>query len=176
MRMTGVLAGTAVLGLAACAGAAALTDTLTVTLRDAAGRTVGTALLTPATEGVQVVLSVNGLPAGVHGVHVHQTGLCDRPDFTTAGGHFNPNNRQHGFENPQGHHAGDLPNLTVDASGRGTLSAIAQGVTLNGGEAVSLRKAAGTALVVHASADDYRTDPSGDSGARIACGVIPPRR
>ncbi len=174
MRMKGLLAGAAVLGLSGCAAAGAIANTQTITVRDAGGRTVGTALLTPATEGVQVVLQASGLPAGVHGVHVHQTGLCDAPDFTTAGGHFNPTGRQHGTQNPNGPHAGDLPNLTVDASGRGTLNAVAMGVTLEGSGASSLRKPGGTALVVHAGADDYRTDPSGNSGARIACGVIPP--
>lgn len=173
MRMNGMLGGAAVLALAGCAGMGAMADTQTVTLRDTVGRTVGTALLTEATEGVQVVLSVNTLPAGTHGVHVHTTGQCGRPDFSTAGGHFNPTGRQHGFENPAGAHAGDLPNLTVDANGRGTLSGVARGVTLEGGGASSLRKPGGTALVVHASPDDYRTDPSGNSGARIACGVIP---
>ena len=174
MKTRGLLAGAAVLALAGCAGAGQLTNKQTVTLRDSGGRTVGSALLTPATEGVQVVLSVNGLPAGTHGVHVHMTGLCDAPEFTTAGGHFNPTNRQHGFENPNGHHAGDLPNLTVDANGRGMLNAVARGVTLEGTGANSLRKPGGTSLMVHATADDYRTDPSGNSGARIACGVIPP--
>jgi Cu-Zn family superoxide dismutase len=174
MRMKGLIAGTAVLALSGCAAAGAIANTQTITLRDAAGRTVGTALLTPATEGVQVVLSASGLPAGVHGVHVHQTGLCDAPDFTSAGGHFNPTSRQHGTENPNGPHAGDLPNLTVDANGRGTLNGVARGVTLEGTAANSLRKSGGTSLMVHAGADDYRTDPSGNSGARIACGVIPP--
>lgn len=174
MRMNGMLAGAALLALAGCAGAGAIANTRTVTLRDTGGRTVGTALLTPATDGVQVVLSVNGLPAGVHGVHLHMTGQCHAPEFTTAGGHFNPGSRQHGFENPNGSHAGDLPNMTVDANGRGSLNGIARGVTLMGDGANSLRKPGGTALVVHASADDYRTDPSGNSGARIACGVIPP--
>ncbi|HEX6042556.1 superoxide dismutase family protein [Longimicrobium sp.] len=174
MRMNGMLASAALLALAGCAGVGQLANTQTVTLRDASGRTVGTALLTPATEGVQVVLSANGLPAGTHGVHVHMTGMCDAPEFTTAGGHFNPTSRQHGFENPNGAHAGDLPNLTVDANGRGTLNGVARGVTLEGSGANSLRKPGGTALMVHAGADDYRTDPSGNSGARIACGVIPP--
>lgn len=174
MRMKGLIAGTAVLALSGCAAAGAIANTQTITLRDTAGRTVGTALLTPATEGVQVVLSASGLPAGIHGVHVHQTGLCDAPDFASAGAHFNPTSRQHGTDNPNGPHAGDLPNITVDANGRGTLNGVARGVTLEGTGASSLRKAGGTALVVHASADDYRTDPSGNSGARIACGVIPP--
>ena len=174
MRTRGLLAGAAVLALSGCAAAGAIANTQTITLRDAAGRTVGTALLTPATEGVQVVLSASGLPAGVHGVHILQTGLCDAPDFTSAGGHFNPTSRQHGTQNPAGPHAGDLPNLTVDANGRGTLNAVAMGVTLEGSGANSLRKAGGTSVMVHATADDYRTDPSGNSGARIACGVIPP--
>jgi Cu-Zn family superoxide dismutase len=173
MRTRGLLAGAAVLTLYGCAAAGAIANTHTITLRDASGRTVGTALLTPATEGVQVVLQASGLPAGVHGVHIHQTGQCDAPDFTTAGGHFNPTSRQHGTQNPAGPHAGDLPNLTVDANGRGTLNAVAMGVTLEGEGANSLRKDGGTSLMVHATADDYRTDPSGNSGARIACGVIP---
>lgn len=174
MRTRGLIAGAAVLGLAGCAGAGGLADTQNVTLRDASGRTVGQALLTPAAEGVRVTLSVNDIPAGVHGVHIHQTGQCDPPDFTTAGGHFNPANRQHGTENPSGPHAGDLPNITVDANGRGRMTGTAPGVTLTGSGASSLRKSGGTSLMVHASADDYRTDPSGNSGARIACGVIPP--
>ncbi|HYR11065.1 MAG TPA: superoxide dismutase family protein, partial [Longimicrobium sp.] len=155
MRTRGLLAGAAVLALSGCAAAGAIANTQTITLRDASGRTVGTALLTPATEGVQVVLSSSRLPAGVHGVHIHQTGLCDAPDFTTAGGHFNPTSRQHGTQNPAGPHAGDLPNLTVDANERGTLNGVAMGVTLEGSGANSLRKAGGTSLIVHATADDY---------------------
>jgi Cu-Zn family superoxide dismutase len=173
MRTRGLLAGAAVLALSGCAAAGAIANTQTITLRDATGRTVGTALISPATEGVQVVLSASQLPAGVHGVHIHQNGQCDAPDFTTAGPHFNPTNRQHGTENPAGPHGGDLPNLTVDANLRGTMSGVARGVTLEGEGANSVRKDGGTALVVHATADDYRTDPSGNSGARIACGVIP---
>jgi superoxide dismutase, Cu-Zn family len=173
MRTRGLIAGAAVLGLAGCAGTGGIADTQLVTLRDDAGRTVGSALLSPTAEGVRVVLNTNGIPAGVHGVHVHQNGVCEGPDFTTAGGHFNPANRQHGTENPAGPHAGDLPNLTVGADGRGSMNGVAPGVTLTGAGATSLRKDGGTALVVHASADDYRTDPSGNSGARIACGVIP---
>jgi Cu-Zn family superoxide dismutase len=181
--MKGVLAGAAVLGLAGCAAAGTIADTQTVTVRDVAGRTVGTALLTPATDGVQVVLSANGLPAGVHGFHIHMNGVCDPsppPDsagrvepFRTAGGHFNPTSRQHGFDNPAGHHLGDLRNVEVRADGRGSGTSVARGVTLTGGQPNSLRKSGGTSLIVHANPDDYRTDPSGNSGARIACGVIP---
>ena len=174
MTMKGVAAAAAVLVLGGCASMGAIANTETVTVRDAAGETVGTALLTPATEGVQVVLSVNGLPAGVHGVHIHETGRCEAPSFTSAGGHYNPLNREHGFENPQGHHVGDLPNMTVGADGRGSLTAVARGASLTAGAQGSLRKPGGTALVIHAGADDYRTNPSGDSGSRIACGVISP--
>lgn len=183
MRRKGLLAGAAVLGLAGCAAAGTIADTQTVTVRDVAGRTVGTALLTPAADGVQVVLSVNGLPAGTHGFHIHMNGVCDPsppPDsvgrvepFRTAGPHFNPTSRQHGFENPAGYHRGDLRNVEVGADGRGGGSSVALGATLTGGGPNSLRKPGGTSLIVHASADDYRTDPSGNSGARIACGVIP---
>lgn len=158
--------------LAGCASVGPIADTRTVTLRDGAGRTVGTALLAPASGGVQVVVSVNGLPPGVHGVHVHERGRCEGPDFTTAGGHFNPASRQHGLENPAGPHAGDLPNLTVDADGRGALTGLARGAAITGTAASSLLRPGGTALVVHAAADDQATDPSGNSGARIACGVI----
>lgn len=172
MMMKSVLAGAAGLALAGCAGMG-LAGAEIVTLYDSTGRMVGTAQFVPATEGVRVVLSVNGLPAGVHGVHVHQTGQCDAPDFTTAGPHFNPSNRQHGAENPNGPHDGDLPNITVDANGRGALTGTVRDVTLNGTGSNSLRKPGGTSLMVHANADDYRTDPSGNSGARIACGVIP---
>jgi Cu-Zn family superoxide dismutase len=150
-------------------------DVHTISVRAADGRTVGTALLRPGTNGVEVTLSVNGLPAGTHGVHVHQAGRCERPDFTSAGGHLNPAGEQHGMQNPQGPHAGDLPNLVVDANGRGSVTGTARGTTLEGNAANALRKPGGTALVIHATADDQVTDPSGNSGARIACGVISPR-
>jgi Cu-Zn family superoxide dismutase len=169
-----VLASFAGLALAGCA-TVAFEGAEVVTLRDSTGRTVGMAQLVPDAEGVRVVLSVNGLPAGEHGVHVHQNGQCDAPDFTTAGPHFNPSNRQHGLENPNGAHDGDLPNITVDANGRGSLTATVRDVTLNGTGGTSLRKPGGTSLMVHANADDYNTDPSGNSGARIACAVIPPQ-
>jgi superoxide dismutase, Cu-Zn family len=155
-----------------CASVGPIADTRTVTLRDAEGRTVGTALLAPERDGVRVVLSTSGIPPGTHGVHLHERGRCEAPDFASAGGHFNPGGRQHGTENPAGPHAGDLPNLEVDASGRGALTAVARGVEIRGGGPASLLRAGGSSLVVHASADDYVTDPSGASGARVACGVV----
>ncbi|HEX8393440.1 MAG TPA: superoxide dismutase family protein [Longimicrobium sp.] len=174
--MRGAAGALALLALAGCAmmGGGAGQEYRTVALRDAAGRTVGTALLRPGKNGVDVTLSVNGLPPGTHGVHFHETGRCDAPDFASAGGHFNPNQKQHGAQNPAGPHAGDLPNLTVDANQQGFLSGTAAGAALSGSNAASLRRPRGTALVIHATADDLRTDPSGNSGARIACGVVTP--
>lgn len=172
----GAAGALALLALSGCAmmGGGAGQAYRTVALRDAAGRNVGTALLRPGTEGVQVTLSINGLPTGTHGVHLHETGRCDAPDFTSAGGHLNPAMKQHGAQNPAGPHAGDLPNLVVDANQQGFLTGVAGGTVLAGKRANSLRRARGTALVVHAAADDLKTDPSGNSGARIACGVITP--
>ena len=133
---------------------------------------VGTATLTQTAEGVQVALALTNLPAGTHGLHFHQNGACEPPAFESAGGHFNPTNKQHGFQNPQGPHAGDLPNITVGANGRADTTVVDNVVTLQPNQPNSLLKQGGTSLMVHASADDYKTDPSGNSGARIACGVV----
>lgn len=157
-----------------CASVGPIADTRTVTLRDGAGRTVGTAMLAPERGGVRVVLSTRGIPPGAHGVHIHERGACEPPDFAGAGGHFAPAARSHGLASPAGPHAGDLPNLEVDSAGRGFLSALAPAAELRGTGPASLLRPGGTALVVHASADDQRTDPSGNAGARIACGVIEP--
>ena len=136
-------------------------------LRTADGADAGSATAMTAGGQVMISLAVQGLPPGDHGVHVHMTGRCDAPTFETAGGHWNPANASHGLENPQGQHAGDMPNLTVTQDGRGTLE-----YRLEGGSFDGLLDADGSAFVVHASADDQRTDPSGDSGDRIACGVF----
>jgi Cu-Zn family superoxide dismutase len=151
--------------------AAAQAATATAELRNPDGQEVGTATLTQQASGVAVSVQARNLPAGQHGVHIHETGTCTGPDFTSAGGHFNPGGRQHGLQNPQGAHAGDLPNLTIGQDGAGSLNAMATQATLAGG-ANSLLKTGGTALVIHAAADDERTDPTGNSGGRIACGVI----
>ncbi len=113
-------------------------------------------------------VEASGLAQGVHGIHVHAVGRCDSPDFASAGPHWNPAGRQHGRDNPQGMHQGDLPNLTIGADGRGSIEVAVGGATSMAG----LLDADGAALVIHAAPDDYRTDPSGNSGARIACGVI----
>lgn len=160
-------------GTTTATGAAAGGTTATATLQDAAGAAVGEATLTEVDGGVVIEVTLEGLTveaAGEHGIHLHTTGACT-PDFQAAGGHFNPTNAQHGMENPNGPHAGDLPNIEIDADGNATYEATAALVTLGEGEN-SLLDADGSALVVHAGPDDMKTDPSGDSGDRIACGVI----
>jgi len=135
------------------------------------GTAVGTATFMQESGGVRVTGQFKGLPPGQHGIHVHAVGKCDAPDFMSAGGHFNPTSHQHGLNNPQGAHAGDMPNLTVAADGTGTINALLKDASVGGG-AGDLFGPDGTALVIHAMADDEMTDPTGNSGGRIACGVI----
>lgn len=140
-------------------------------LKDAQGREVGTATFTEEKGGVELAVESRALPPGTHGIHVHAAGKCEGPEFKSAGPHFNPDHKQHGLANPAGHHGGDLPNLVVNAEGHGQLEATLTGATLAPGPR-SLLGGEGTALVVHAGPDDDKTDPAGNSGARIACGVI----
>jgi Cu-Zn family superoxide dismutase len=143
-------------------------------LRDAGGRIVATARLLDERDGLRVQVTVTGLNAGSYGAHIHAVGRCDPPGFESAGPHWNPAGRQHGSRNPMGQHAGDLPNLFAGADGRGTLEYLVRGARLAGGGRMALLDGDGSALVIHAAADDHRTDPSGNSGARIACGVFAP--
>lgn len=122
-------------------------------------------------DGLQVTLSATGLTPGIHGVHIHTVGTCTAPDFASAGGHWNPTAKHHGMENPGGAHMGDLPNITIGADGTGTLTFTVPGASLSGGDN-PLLDADGAAIVVHAGPDDMKTDPSGNSGGRVACGVI----
>ena len=136
-------------------------------LRTADGADVGRATASEVAGGLRITLDVHDLAPGTHGAHVHTTGHCDAPDFMTAGGHWNPMGTKHGSMNPQGPHEGDLPNLIVGSGGRGTIGLVVPGATMAG-----LLDADGSAIVVHAKPDDLMTDPSGNSGARIACGVF----
>jgi Cu-Zn family superoxide dismutase len=140
-------------------------------IMNAQGQKIGTAALVQSHGGVRIDLDVTQLPPGVHGIHVHAVGKCEGPDFKTAGGHFNPEMKKHGKDNPDGPHAGDLMNFTVAANGSAKTSLVAPNVTLSGGTN-SLFHEGGSAIVIHEKEDDYKTDPSGNSGARIACGVI----
>jgi Cu-Zn family superoxide dismutase len=144
---------------------------VTVKLSNAKGQSVGTATLAADPGGVKITLAVKGLTAGDHAIHIHETAKCDGPDFKSAGGHLNPEHKKHGKDNPDGAHAGDMPNFTVDAKGASTATVMAPGVTLDDGPH-SVFTGGGTALVIHAKADDMKTDPAGAAGDRIACGVI----
>ena len=143
----------------------------TVELRDAGNRVVGQATLTEVSGGVRIVLEASGLRPGPKGVHLHAAGKCEPPAFASAGDHLNPQNKPHGLLNPDGPHAGDLPNITIDADGKGRLETFTERVSLGPGSA-SLFDDDGTALVIHAAPDDFTTDPSGNTGPRIACGVV----
>jgi Cu-Zn family superoxide dismutase len=145
-------------------------DTAKADLKDANGQSVGSVTLTDTPNGVLMHVVLTNAPEGVHAFHVHTTGKCE-PPFMTAGGHFNPANKQHGPENPMGMHAGDMPNITVPAGGKLTFDMLNPNVTLKAG-ANSLMDADGSAVMLHAAADDYKGDPAGNAGARIACGVV----
>ena len=135
------------------------------------GEKAGTATITRSGAGVKIVINVMNLPPGVHTLHIHTVGKCDPPDFMSAGGHFNPTMKQHGKDNPQGPHAGDLPNFTVAPNGKAKATVMNPNVTLGTG-ANSLFNTGGTALMIHAMPDDYKTDPTGNAGTRLACGVV----
>ncbi len=145
-------------------------------LINSSGQSIGTVRAWQTTGGVGLRIEASGLPHGIHGLHVHAVGRCDPPDFQSAGAHWNPAARKHGFRNPAGPHAGDLPNVEVAANGAlgATVTLPNASLTAPPSTAGALIDADGASLVIHATADDYATDPSGNSGARIACAVLTP--
>jgi len=170
MRLHKNIAITAALVISSAFSASAQ-KTVKVDMHDGMGNSVGTAELSPAAKGVSIRLNLMNLPAGPHGIHVHAVAKCEGPAFTTAGGHLNPDMKHHGLDNPDGPHAGDMPNITVGADGTAKATVVAPGVTMGDG-ANSIFTGGGTALVIHAMVDDQKSDPAGMAGARIACGTI----
>ena len=168
MIIRACLATAAIVALSAGAAAA---QSAKATVKNADGAAIGSVDLTQVSDGVLIKLTAKGLPPGEHAFHVHAVGKCE-PPFTSAGGHFNPDNKKHGMMAADGHHAGDMPNLIVPASGEIAVEVVNTAVTLDKGKPNSLYKPEGTALVVHAAADDYKTDPTGNAGGRIACAVV----
>jgi len=157
---------------AALATPAFAADKANAVLKDAQGAEVGRATLTTTPSGVLISLDLTALPAGEHAFHIHAVGKCEPPDFKSAGPHFNPDTTKHGLMNPEGPHAGDMPNLHVPESGKLQIEVLNPTVTLSAESA--LLDEDGSAVVIHAAADDYQTDPAGNAGDRIACGVIAP--
>ena len=169
MGLKAVLA-VAALTLAGLASPVLAADTATAVLKDKDGKTVGSVTLTDTPNGVLLNVSLTRVPAGDHALHIHGIGKCEPPSFKSAGGHFNPDDKKHGILNPGGPHAGDMPNIHLPDSGKLQIEVLNTRVSLNGGAA--LLDDDGSALLIHAGADDYKTDPTGEAGGRIACGVV----
>lgn len=168
---TGLAAAMVLMAMSIAAAKDTKPKPVTVDLKNVQGQSVGTATLSQAANGVSIKLNVHDLTAGDHAIHVHQNAKCEGPDFKSAGGHFNPDGKHHGLQNPEGPHAGDIPNFIVDAKGKSKATVVAANVTLTDGPH-SVFTGGGTALVIHAKADDGKTDPAGNAGDRVACGVI----
>ena len=189
MRINSIMPVAAALVLAGCgggqdnqqnqaseAGSGPIEQAPAVPLVNASGQRIGEVRGGDSAEGAVLQIVAQGLPAGTHGMHIHDVGLCEGPSFESAGPHWNPEDKQHGLHNPQGPHRGDLPNITVGEDGRFQGTVTVEGSNLQGSRAYGFANQLiddnGAALVIHAGADDYRTDPSGDSGDRIACAAL----
>lgn len=157
--------------LLAFAAAPAAAQSAKATLKTADGKDAGTVEATQTPAGVLLRLAVKGLPQGEHAFHVHAVGKCEGK-FDSAGGHFNPGNKKHGIMVAEGHHAGDMPNLHIPANGEATVEVVNTMITLDKGRTNSVLDDDGSAVIIHAGKDDYKSDPTGDAGGRIACGVL----
>jgi len=167
--MRAILILTAAAALTACETAREPAGGAPMPLIDSAGRQIGTVVAWQTTGGISFRVSASGLPHGLHGIHVHPIGRCDPPDFASAGTHWNPAGKQHGLNNPNGPHAGDLPNVEVAANG-----VLSQTVVLPNATMAQLLDADGSSIMIHAQADDYVSQPAGNSGPKIACAIIGP--
>jgi Cu-Zn family superoxide dismutase len=159
-------------GAGAAKSAAPAAPTANASLKTADGKDVGTATLTQTRGGVRIALALKDLPPGDHAFHMHSVGKCEPPGFTSAGPHFNPENKKHGKLNKEGRHAGDMDNIRVPANGKLRVTVVDKDITMEKGKPNSVFQDSGTALVIHAGKDDYMTDPAGNAGDRIACGII----
>jgi len=171
MRTAWGFIGLAAILLAGVAPVQAQTQTAKAALKTADGKDAGSVTLTQTPRGVLLALSVKGLPPGEHAFHVHAVGKCE-PPFDSAGGHFNPDGHKHGMLAAEGAHAGDMPNLHIPAGGELTVEVLNASITLEKGKPNSVFDTDGSAIVIHAGKDDYSTDPTGNAGGRIACGVV----
>jgi Cu-Zn family superoxide dismutase len=170
MGLRAVCFAVSVAGAMALASPALAVDTASAVLKDASGEEVGTATLTATPSGAMLDLKLTAVPPGVHALHIHAVGKCEPPKFESAGPHFNPDQTKHGIMNPEGPHAGDLPNIHVPADGKLEVEFLDPVVTIS--QESALLDADGASIVIHAGVDDYKTDPAGNAGDRIACGVI----
>lgn len=168
MIVRSLLAATALIAISINVASA---DSVKALLKNAEGADVGRVDFMQVSDGVLMKIALKGLPPGDHAFHVHTAAKCE-PPFMSAGGHFNPDNKKHGMMAADGHHAGDMPNLVVPASGELKLEVVNTAITLEKGKPNSVFKPDGTALIIHAVPDDYKTDPTGNAGGRIACGII----